>query len=378
VKKQSAGSLTGVRSLAGAAEEPFLLLGETTKYQSIYSDKGSGAKEDVTIWRPIPSDPSYFILGDYAQDNHQAAAGAARVVRAVNENPANPLIKPPIGYVEVWNDHGTGTRQDCSIWYPRPPDGYVSIGYVANNRYEEPDLRNYACLRHDLVGQIDPGTPIWMDKGSGARMNVALYEVVDAPYTFIAKGNYEPNTISTNDFELKMAGLSDFSFDVSEHSITHRQPWDGVTCDSDKTGATITVRAGRKASKAVADWFKQKIGKRSQAIGCHTIDRLPKELNFAFTGTMAFTHRRKRYVGMEVVIGQGSTGFGTWRNNWWIGGPLMLTKVAVGWGILAAAFQPFVVTSLPPAAGVVLVVTPFAVSSMKMVIISKLPKPKKP
>jgi len=170
---------------------PELVTSTTSNYAAIYNDKGSGATMDVGIWRPQPSDPAYFILGDYAQANHNQPTGVALVVKAVNDDPKRPLIKPPVGYTPVWNDHGTGTKQDCSIWYPEPPEGYVSIGSVANSEYGEPKLGNYACLRHDLVMLTDLGGLIWNDKKSGAKMDVSLYEIVGLNNAFVARAGYD-------------------------------------------------------------------------------------------------------------------------------------------------------------------------------------------
>jgi|GEM_PF-582028 len=367
MKKQAAGSPKAVNPLTGAGDGPKLVTAETSSYVPIYNDIKSGAHKDVTIWRPIPTDPSYFIVGDYAQDNYDYAVGSAPLVKAVNDDPDNPLIKRPTGYREVWNDHGTGTKQDCSIWYPTPPDGYVSVGYVANNKYDKPALDNYACLRHDLVGPIDPGAQIWNDLGSGAKMDVALYEILDVPNVFLAKGNYEPNAIPRNDFRLVIKGLSNVSFEVTDHFVTEGQQWDGVTCQSDEQGATITAKAGRHGSKDAAEWFSAAMGKHGSAIGCQTIDKMPGKLNFAFKGTLRFVHRGKQYRGMNIVLGQGHTGF--LRNNWWIGGPTMVTALDGPWGILSVALQPFVVKGGEmPLAGVAFVVIAFSVSSMRMVI----------
>jgi hypothetical protein len=152
--------------------------------------------------------------------------------------------------------------------------------------------------------------------------------------------------IHDNDFDLGMVGLTKFSFVVSEHSITSGQPWDGVTSRLDKTGtgATITVKAGRKKSKNTAAWFANQI-RGGSAIGCQTIDKLPHELNFACKGKMTFTHGGKDYEGVDVVIAQGSTGFS--RNNWWLGGPKMTTVVDLPIGILSIVEQTFTTRVLP-------------------------------
>ena len=84
-------------------------------------------------------------------------------------------------------------------------------------------------------------------------------------------------------------------FDVEDHSITSGQPWEGVTdIKCSQAECEMTVRAGRKGSSDVANWFKDAIGQGS-AIACSSIDSLPGKLNFAFVGNMEFDFGSNRY-----------------------------------------------------------------------------------
>src|SRR5262245_35032952 len=185
----------------GVQGEPTLLISTTSLYDWVYSDKGSGADMDVTIWRPHPGDASYSIIGDYAQGNYGAPTGSALIVKAINDDPQNPLLQPPQCYNQVWTDKGSGGDHDGSIWFPVPPDGYFSIGFVGQSGYDKPSLLNYACLRRDLVEQADVGALIWNDKGSGADQDVSLYQIVGVANAFVAQGNYNP--YSGNAYRLK-------------------------------------------------------------------------------------------------------------------------------------------------------------------------------
>lgn len=172
--------------------EPSLLTSNTSNYNWIYSDKGSGSHMDVTIYRPAPSDPLYMIVGHYAQGNYSQPTGNSLTVRAINDDPNSPLLKSPIGFNEVWNDHGSGGTYDGSIWYPVPPDGYRSLGYVCQAGYDTPSISNYMCVRKDYTTEATVGPLIWNDKGSGAHMDVSLYQVYGVAGAFVAQGNYEP------------------------------------------------------------------------------------------------------------------------------------------------------------------------------------------
>jgi len=190
----------GSRATAQAQGEPALVVGTTSIYDWVYDDKGSGADNDVTVWRPHPSDSNYYIIGDYAQGNYGAPTGTAYVVKAVNDDPNNPLLKAPKTYNQIWTDRGSGGDSDGSIWYPVPEDNYVAIGFVAQLGYDMPSPK-YACLRKDLVELTDVGALIWKDKGSGAHDDVAFYKIVGVPNAFVAQANYDP--YSGNAYKIK-------------------------------------------------------------------------------------------------------------------------------------------------------------------------------
>jgi hypothetical protein len=101
------------------------------------------------------------------------------------------------------------------------------------------------------------------------------------------------------------------TFELSDHSITGGQPWGGVSYGTPDLHWGIDVKAGRKASSSVANWFRSHASVATCTADCAT--EWPSELNFAITGTLKING-----TGYPVTIGQGST-FG--QNNWWIGGP---------------------------------------------------------
>lgn len=176
----------------GLQGEPTLLISTTSVYTWLYNDRGSGSSMDVSIYRPAPADISYCILGDYAQGNYNPPTNTSIIVKAINDDPNFPLIKLPADYTEIWNDRGSGGDHDGSIWFPVPPDGYISIGYVCQSGYSKPALTNYACLRRDLCADATPGSLIWNDRNSGADKDVSLYSIVGVTAAFLAQGNYNP------------------------------------------------------------------------------------------------------------------------------------------------------------------------------------------
>ncbi len=96
-----------------------------------------------------------------------------------------------------------------------------------------------------------------------------------------------------------------------QYSITSGQPWGGINISESDGSSIVNARAGRKASAGPAQWFK---GKANVAF-CVNGDRstpFPKELNFAFEGTLIIDGN-----SYQLVTGQGNDGI---HNNWWIGG----------------------------------------------------------
>ena len=174
-------------------------------------------------------------------------------------------------------------------------------------------------------------------------------------------------TIRANDFTLQMVGLSNLQFDITDYFITSGQPWGGIskiTCNS--SGCTMTVMAGRKASTATATWFANAI-KPGSAIGCSTIDTMPKKLNFAFRGNMSFDQGGKTYSGNDIVIAQGSTV--TFRNNWWIGGSNMAIIAAIP-PFASTEAQTFQVRAIPPTVKVTFSATMVDVSTVHMGLVA--------
>lgn len=173
--------------------EPTLITSTTSSYTWIWSDKGSGADQDCTIFRPTP-DNGFYIVGDYAQGNYGSPTGTSLLVMALNDDPQNPLLKAPKRYERVWDDKGSGGDHDGSIWRPVAPDGYLALGCVVNAGYDEPNIPNYRCVRKDLVTDSTAGNQIWSDKGSGADTDVTIFQLTGVAGCYLAQGNYNPYT----------------------------------------------------------------------------------------------------------------------------------------------------------------------------------------
>ncbi|MBR9972197.1 hypothetical protein [Magnetospirillum sulfuroxidans] len=124
-----------------------------------------------------------------------------------------------------------------------------------------------------------------------------------------------------NEVFFAIAGVTQFQFSETAHSITSGQPYGGTTSNVSKSGAQarIVVKAGRKGSSSVANWFKTQVA-AGQTLACDSKGTFPDALNFAVQGTLTMTVGDKTITCQDVLVAQGH--FGT-TNNWWMGGPNM-------------------------------------------------------
>lgn len=86
-----------------------------------------------------------------------------------------PALQRPDDFELIWKDTGSKSKRDGAIWRPIPPQGYVAMGSVCSNDHEKPSLNAVRCVRADLVIASDVGELIWNDRGSGAKQNVSVW-----------------------------------------------------------------------------------------------------------------------------------------------------------------------------------------------------------
>lgn len=170
---------------------PRLAFSTTSSFTEVWSDKGSGADTDGTFYRTNPPD-GFFSIGDYGQSNYKEPSGTVLVIQAIDDDPNNPLLKPPTGFAQIVNDKGSGADQDGSFWYPLPPAGYVSIGSVVQQGYNPPTIQNYRCLRLDQVEKGSNGGLIYADHGSGADEDMSIFRLDVTNVIWAQKGYQDP------------------------------------------------------------------------------------------------------------------------------------------------------------------------------------------
>jgi len=129
------------------------LLAQPQYWEKVWDDRGTGAKGDRSLWRPVPP-PGYVALGHVGYGmgrNEKSLSNSSRlsnsnfpnfrcVKRELVEQVANPSLK------QIWNDRGSGAKKDGSLW-----------NYVSGNGY---------CLSYAVNGYGRPSGPIYDFKSS--------------------------------------------------------------------------------------------------------------------------------------------------------------------------------------------------------------------
>lgn len=189
----------------------------TTQFALKWNDKGSGGKYDGAYWRPVAVGAlnGYYPLGDYGVSNYNDVNGQAAVAVVSDINgPNGSALRPPLDYELVWNDKGSGVDQDCSMWRPLPPPGYVALGLVCNNSYSKPAPDIIRCVRADLVIASLIGNRVWDDTDTHSDKDFGSWQITppDAPSgevylsagTFVGVASHTKPNIDPNAYSLRL------------------------------------------------------------------------------------------------------------------------------------------------------------------------------
>ncbi|KAH6774114.1 pleckstrin homology domain-containing protein [Perilla frutescens var. frutescens] len=102
-----------------------------------------GSDEICSIWRPVCPD-GYVSIGDIARPGCHPPNVAA-IYRNIDK-----LFASPIGYDLIWRNCIEDYKHPVSIWHPRAPEGYVSLGCVAVPYHAEPEVDYVYCVAESL------------------------------------------------------------------------------------------------------------------------------------------------------------------------------------------------------------------------------------
>ena len=76
-----------------------------------------------------------------------------------------------------------------------------------------------------------------------------------------------------NKVKFLLYNIQTIDFSPLEHSITSGEPWTGINKSELKNNAyDLYIGAGRKKSKEVATWFKEKVTNKGEATASYTLE----------------------------------------------------------------------------------------------------------
>lgn len=136
-------------------------------------------KRVCSIWRPICPD-GYISIGHIAHTGKHSPTIAA--VYQYNKRD----FASPIGFDLVWRNCIDDFIRPLSIWVPKAPEGYRSIGCIAVAGYVEPELSTIFCVHSTLVEEtMFEDEPIWSAPGA-YPWACYLYQVQSEALHFVA------------------------------------------------------------------------------------------------------------------------------------------------------------------------------------------------
>ncbi|KAF8127496.1 hypothetical protein K438DRAFT_1527144, partial [Mycena galopus ATCC 62051] len=142
--------------------------------QKMADDAGSGARTNLASWRPS-LEPGWFYLGQ-ASGNAYNMPPAGVVVQELHPGALADVVR----WEKVWDDAGSKKPGDYSLWrgVPPSPDYVVLGGIFSNNRgYAPPtaeQTHGIKAVRREYVVS-DMTTKVWNDAGSGAKQDGSVW-----------------------------------------------------------------------------------------------------------------------------------------------------------------------------------------------------------
>jgi len=133
------------------------------------NDRGSGADRDLTLGRPRQV-PNWYYIGQYGlpeDGNFPGGFGALIFTNAPDSDKNNPAIVSATGFSRHW-----GKSSSYGLYRANAPAGYVAVGDVYESTDDPGRITHvyyYGCLRSDLVEPTGWTGELWNDAGSGAR-----------------------------------------------------------------------------------------------------------------------------------------------------------------------------------------------------------------
>ncbi|KAG0247338.1 hypothetical protein BG011_001642 [Mortierella polycephala] len=152
----------------------FPLEGKWVVPRVMFTDAGSRAKKDLSVYCPDVDEEGWCWLGQSYQNDK---------VLLVREKTPGSLCDIA-DFAKVWDDRGSGKERDFNLWDPVPRIGTFKAlggffqGGMLNQNPPQYD-KNLRAVRKDLLIEATvEGCDVWNDAGTGARQDGAIYPIV--------------------------------------------------------------------------------------------------------------------------------------------------------------------------------------------------------
>ena len=145
--------------------------------QKYASDAGSGAKKDLSLYKPTTTS-SYKYLGVNGNQN------SILVIKEASDRYG--ALRDPIDWQPVWNDRGSMKFKDYNCWMPVGPPEFVALGVfcrfgVSNQDPPSADeAKGMVVIHNSLVERCELETAdVWSDPGTWASYDLTLGRLPD-------------------------------------------------------------------------------------------------------------------------------------------------------------------------------------------------------
>ena len=128
----------------------------------------------------ISVEPGWFYLGPAATNGSIDAVGLIIKDKTVNGS----ILRPVGDWIEIWNDAGSGTSTDFSLWrgIPRVEDevNYIVLsGFFlrSHNKPSAVETTGIRAIHKDVLKLVDIGREVWTDAGTGADRDGSVWNI---------------------------------------------------------------------------------------------------------------------------------------------------------------------------------------------------------
>lgn len=184
--------------IARGANASDQMLKAPVDFQLIWKDKGSGAKADGSVWRPVPPE-GYVALGDVFQGSWDKPNPASYACVRKEFGGRRYVREAEIGS-SIWDDRGSGADADVAVWRVQAP-GYPSDSverlildldaFVAGNQYGVKPSRTVWVL--DLPALVVKRTPPQVPVLASHREPDPIAQITDRAVTVPATVIKDPS-----------------------------------------------------------------------------------------------------------------------------------------------------------------------------------------